>query len=60
VLLSALTRLRTQYAADKPAAVKLLGVGESKRDEKLDPVEHAAYTGLCSLILNLDEVLTKE
>ncbi len=24
------------------AAMKLLSVGESKRDEKLDPVEHAA------------------
>jgi mono/diheme cytochrome c family protein len=60
LLLSAIDRLKGQYAADKPAALKLLSVGESQRDEKLDPVEHAAYTGLCLAILNLDEALTKE
>jgi hypothetical protein len=52
--------LQQQYAADKPAAEKLLKVGESKRNEKIDAVEHAAYTGVCSLILNLDEAITKE
>ena len=31
-----LERLKKQYAADKDAAAKLLTVGESKRDEKLD------------------------
>jgi hypothetical protein len=60
ILLAALDRLKKEYSADKPAATKLLAVGESKRDEKLDPVEHAAYTGLCLEILNLDEALTKE
>ena len=60
VLLAALGRLKSQYAADKPAALKLLAVGESKRDETLDPAEHAAYTGLCLAILNLDEAVTKE
>ena len=35
-------------------------VGESKRNEKLDAVEHAAYTGVCELVLNLDEAVTKE
>jgi hypothetical protein len=57
---SALKRLRGQYAADGDAARKLLAVGESKRNEKLDVTEHAAFTGLCNLILNLDEALTKE
>jgi hypothetical protein len=60
VLLAALHRLNKQYAADKPSAIKLLSVGESKRDEKLDPVEHAAYTALCTIILNLDETITRE
>jgi hypothetical protein len=60
VLLASLNRLKTQYAGDREAALKLLAVGESKRDEKLDPVEHAAYTGVCLAILNLDEALTKE
>ena len=49
-----------QYAAEPAAAKKLLSVGESKRNEKLDVTEHAAFTGLCNLILNLDEALTKE
>jgi hypothetical protein len=60
VLNAGLDRLRKQYAADQAAALKLLGVGESKRDEKLDAVEHAAYTGVCLTIMNLDEALTKE
>jgi hypothetical protein len=60
VLTASLTRLRTQYSGDKEAALKLLTVGESKRNETLDPIGHAAWTGLCSLLLNLDEVITKE
>ncbi len=60
ILLQRLERLREQYAADPAAAKKLLSIGDSPRDEKLDAVEHAAYTGLCSLILNLDEVITRE
>ena len=60
ILLARLATLKQQYAADSAAARKLLTVGESKRDEKLDPVEHAAWTGLCSLVLNLDEAVTKD
>ncbi|MDB5319947.1 MAG: Planctomycete cytochrome [Phycisphaerales bacterium] len=60
VLLQSLDRLKKQYTADKPAALKLLTIGESKRDESLDPTEHAAYTALCTILLNLDETLTKE
>jgi len=50
----------TIFAADPAAAKKFLAVGESKRDEKFDTVEHAAYAALCSAIMNLDEALTKE
>ena len=60
VFLAALERLKQQYTADRPAALKLLATGESKRDEKLDAIEHAAYTAVCLTILNLDEALTKE
>jgi hypothetical protein len=38
----------------------LLGVGEKARDETLDLTEHAAMTMVASLILNLDEVMSKE
>ena len=36
-----------------------LRVGESKRDEKLDPAELAAWTIIASTLLNLDETITK-
>ena len=60
VLLKSLDRLRSQYEQDVPAAEKLLAVGESERDKTLEAAEHAAYTGVCLAILNLDEVLCNE
>jgi hypothetical protein len=60
LLLQRLEYLKTQFSEEKDAAQKLLSVGESKRDEKLDANEHAAWTALCQLVLNLDEALTKE
>ena len=60
MLANALTRLTAQYGGDGEAAKKLLAVGESKRDDKIPAGEHAAYTGVCLGILNLDEALTKE
>jgi hypothetical protein len=55
-----LGQLRAQQGADRAAALKLLAVGESKRDELLDPLQHAAWTSLCLMLLNLDEAVTKE
>jgi hypothetical protein len=52
--------LKTQFREDRDAAAKLLAVGESRRDDRLDAVDHAAWTSLCQLVLNLDEALTKE
>jgi len=60
VLLESVSRLRREFGANVEDAKKLLRTGESKCDETLDPVEHAAYTALCSAILNIDEALTKE
>ena len=48
-----------RYEANPSAALKVIGAGESKRDENLDPEELAAWTLVANLILNLDEVLTK-
>ena len=45
---------------DPGAAEKLLAVGESARDARLLPAEHAAWSVLCQLGLNLDEAITKE
>ncbi|HUR54306.1 MAG TPA: PSD1 and planctomycete cytochrome C domain-containing protein [Gemmataceae bacterium] len=60
VLKASLEKQRKLFAADKPAAEKLLKVGDSPRDNKLDAVEHAALTAVCLLLLNLDEVLTRQ
>jgi hypothetical protein len=47
------------YHKDGDAALKLLSVGESKRNETLDVAELAAWTTVASVILNLDETVTK-
>jgi hypothetical protein len=60
ILRRSLERLRALYAAAPEAAERLLKTGESPRNPKLDVREHAAYTALCSLILNLDETLTRQ
>lgn len=60
LLKAQLGKLRAQQRSDPAAITKLLAVGESKRDESLDAATHAAWTGLCLMLLNLDEVVTKE
>jgi hypothetical protein len=50
---------RDAFAGNTESAAKLLSVGDSPRDESLDAVEHAAYTMVANLILNLDETVTK-
>ena len=60
LLAAALEKQRALFAADKPAALKLLKVGDSPRNEKLDAIEHAALAAVCLMILNLDEALNKE
>lgn len=60
ILQDALKQLRSQFAADPSAASKLLAVGDSKPRSNLSPEEHAALTAVCSMILNLDEAVTKE
>ncbi|HEV2492840.1 MAG TPA: DUF1553 domain-containing protein [Terriglobia bacterium] len=49
-----------EYRHDGPAALKLVSVGASKRNSKLDPAELAAWTVVASTILNMDETITKE
>ncbi len=59
VLAAALGRERTRYTKDPAAARALLAVGESPRDESLPPAEHAAWTQVASLLLNLSETVTR-
>jgi hypothetical protein len=49
-----------RFRAQPAAARARVSIGESPRDEKLDLPELAAYTAAASLILNLDETITKE
>jgi len=49
-----------EYRKDKDAALKLLKVGESPYNKKLDPAELAAWTVAASAILNLDETITSD
>lgn len=60
VLRAAFERQLEVYRKNPSASKKLLRVGESKPDPKLDPTELAAYANVCSLIMNLDETVTKE
>ncbi|MCX6954953.1 MAG: PSD1 and planctomycete cytochrome C domain-containing protein [Verrucomicrobia bacterium] len=60
VLLGRLMKLRADFAADAKSARELSSTGEAPRPENLAPAEHAAWTTLCLLVLNLDETLSKE
>jgi hypothetical protein len=58
-----LQNLKTQlaYFHRRPkAAENFLRVGEKRHNPELNPVELAAYASTASLILNLDEVITKQ
>ena len=59
VLLKMVKDARAQFAKNPPSAEKLLAVGKSPRDAKLDAVELAAWTTVTSMILNLDETISK-
>ncbi len=53
-------RQQSVFQADPTAALQAITVGEAPRDLSLDPVAHAAMSGVCLAILNLDEALTRE
>ena len=53
-----LTLELAHFKSNHDAATNLLKVGESSRNDNLDPIEHAAYTSVARLLLNLDETLT--
>ena len=59
ILQKTLKKYAERYEKDVEGAKKLLAVGESPVNDKLNPSEHAAYTMMASLLLNLDETLNK-
>lgn len=60
VLARGMERYRGRYEAAPADAEKLLAQGDAPRDASLDKVEQAAFAAVASLILNLDETITKE
>ena len=60
VLLGSLQAQREYFQNHPDGAAELLAVGEKRNDPKLAPQELAAYAMVGSLILNLDEVITKQ
>jgi hypothetical protein len=59
VLERTLQRERERYTANSTAAAELLEVGESPRNEDIPLEEHAAWTQVASLLLNLSETVTR-
>ncbi len=60
VLGDALASYLDEYKSNREAATKYLSQGESPRDEELDVSELAAYATIASMMLNMDETITKE
>ncbi|MGB0582235.1 MAG: DUF1553 domain-containing protein, partial [Limisphaerales bacterium] len=59
IMSDTLDEQREVFKNDPDGAKKFLEVGESKRDESIELTEHAAWTVISQLILNLDEALTR-
>jgi hypothetical protein len=49
-----------RFTKDRDAAASFVNVGQYPRDARLDVVELASWTALGNLLLNLDEVQTRE
>ncbi len=56
----AFRKFATYYDAHPKDAEEFLSEGEAPRASKLKPPELAAYAGIASVVLNLDETITKE
>jgi hypothetical protein len=59
LLATLLDKHRTEFAADRAAAQKLVAAGESPAPKELDVAELAAWTSVARVILNLHETITR-
>jgi hypothetical protein len=59
ILRRLLATARSQFAGKSDEAKALVMVGESPRNEAVEPVEHAAWTTVIQMLLGFDECLTK-
>jgi hypothetical protein len=60
ILARAFDRFAAEFRGNRQAAEALLKTGDSPRREGLDAAELAAYASVASLMLNMDEAITKE
>jgi hypothetical protein len=60
VMARALAGFEASFRADRKAAKQFLGYGESPRAASVDTADLASYSSIASLMLNLDETVTKE
>ncbi len=60
LLCQTLAHYRRRFESAPDDAAKLIATGESSLDDSLDPVDLAAFTAVCSLLINLDETITRE
>ena len=59
VLTKTLTQLRSEFTANGSDAYAFVKIGASPMDPLLPPAELAAHTAIASMILSLDETITK-
>jgi hypothetical protein len=59
VLKRALDRERERYTNDQGAAIAYLSVGEALRNCDASPAEHAAWSQVAAVVLNLSETVTR-
>lgn len=60
ILHNRLAALRKTYSKDLKAAKQITSIGEYRTNRKLDLTDHASYSVLSSLLLNLDETITRQ
>ena len=60
LLVDRLHQLTVEFTSSTTDARLITTIGEYPENTALDTSEHAAYTALCSMLLNLDETLTRQ
>ena len=60
VLHKILAQQQLEFAKDLGAANKIIAIGASPKEVKMDPVALASWTEICLAVYNLDEALTRE
>ena len=60
VLENQLEKFREEFDQRKSTTTDFLEIGEYRSKQDLDPNEYASFTALCSMLLNLDETISKQ